>query len=266
MRDKNSNQETKKGFLFLKKNIADILVASHSHEPYIIAFRYSGDNVASQAHGTLIGFFEIDVHDEDSAYIVNFLASVAKKEYFANVRRGPVESFEAALHKVNVALSELVKHGNISWLGHLHGALGILVKTTLHFSVTGEGSIFLFRDKTFRSISEGLIDENAEPHPLKTFVEIASGELFPEDRALFLSPSVWRLFSPGDIERGASRFTPDVLERFLRTALVNELDSAAAILITCEEDDAPAPPLKKEGVKTKAGNSAIKNAFSDEFE
>lgn len=75
------------------------------------------------------GIFEIDDSSEDSKYIVNFLFSVAKNEYFCNPRRGATESFEAALHKINVALAEIVKHGNIRWLGKLHGTIAILRET-----------------------------------------------------------------------------------------------------------------------------------------
>ncbi|MEP7162527.1 MAG: hypothetical protein ABI747_02060 [Candidatus Moraniibacteriota bacterium] len=263
MHAKRESFEKKKIPSFLKKNIADILVASHTHEPYVIVFRYSGDNVAADRLGTFVGFFEVEIHDEDAAYIVNFLASVAKKEYFANIRRGPIESFEAALHKVNVALSELVKHGNVSWLGRLNGALAILVGNTLHFSVTGEGTISLFRGGMLRNISNGLTDDESEPHPLKTFVEVASGDLFSGDRVFLLSPSVWTLFTPADIEKNATRFSPEALERFLRTALVNELDSAATVLITCEE----APEIKTPSAKPaeEKAPKELSNVFSEEL-
>ena len=77
-------------------------------EHFIKIFRHEGDNVASATLGTLLGVFEIDDSSEDSKYIVNLLVSVAKNEYFCNPRRGAVESFEAALHKINVALAEIV--------------------------------------------------------------------------------------------------------------------------------------------------------------
>lgn len=141
----------------LERTVSDILVAENrSAEPFVKTFVLSGDNVTKMDLGTLVGVLEIEEKSEDSAYIVNFLASVAKKEYFSNPRRGPIESFEATLHKINVALTELVKHGNISWLGKLHGALGILEKNHFHFSVTGEGSILLFRGDSCMEISEGL--------------------------------------------------------------------------------------------------------------
>ena len=149
----------------LEKITTEIQVANgRATEPFIKVFNYSGENVAASALGTLVGVLEVAERSEDSAYIVNFLASVAKKEYFSNPRRGAIESLEAALHKINLALAELVKHGNIAWLGKLHGTLGILEKNNFHFSVTGEANILLLRNGTFSSISEGLAsDESFSP-------------------------------------------------------------------------------------------------------
>ncbi len=234
MRSRTDSRSGKTAPAPLEKHFREIVVGSgRSQEPYIIAFHYASDNIAGSALGTLFGFFEVEIHDQDAAYIVNFLASVAKKEYFANPRRSPVESFEAALHKINVALAEIVKHGNVSWLGHLHGALGAVSHNALNFSVTGEGEIYLAREEALRSISEGLADTESEPHPLKTFTEVSSGELFDGDLVFALSPSIWSLFSPEDLRRSLNRLGPAGFEQFLRTALINELPVAAVALITC---------------------------------
>ncbi len=264
MRQRIDDRSKKSPPAVLEKNFKEIVVGNgRSQEPYIIAFHYSSDNVASQGLGTLFGFFEVEIHDQDAAYIVNFLASVAKKEYFANPRRHPVESFESALHKVNVALAEIVKHGNISWLGHLHGAIGTVSGNTLHFSVTGDGGIYLAREDTLHSISDGLANTDSEPHPLKTFTEVSSGELFDADLILALSPSVWSLFSPDDLRRSLHRLGPAGFEQFLRTALVNELPVAAVILLTCSAPvEIRRVPEKKES-QSKRAALGLENVWSD---
>lgn len=233
----------------LEKLFKEIVVGTgRAQEPYIIAFHYASDNVAGKDLGTLFGFFEVEIHDQDAAYIVNFLASVAKKEYFANPRRSPTDSFDAALHKINVALAEIVKHGNVSWLGHLHGALGAVSHNMIHFSVTGEGELYLARQENFHSISTGLADTGSEPHPLKTFTEVSSGELFDGDLVIALSPSIWSLFSPEELARSLNRLGPAGFEQFLRTALINELPVAAAAILLCSAPVEVVKPLpiKKE--------------------
>lgn len=209
-------------------------------EPYIIAFHYKSDNVAGKPLGTLFGFFEVEVHDEDAAYIVNFLASVAKKEYFTNPRREVNESFETTLHKINVALAELAKEGNVSWLGHLHGILGAVSEGTVHFSATGDGVLALVRENSLRPISDGLAEVTSEPHPLKTFTEVSSGKLLPNDVLLALSPAVWTLFTPEDLKKNLVRLGNAGFEQFLRTALINELPVAGAVMVKVTAVDLPA--------------------------
>lgn len=229
-------QEKTKPLPELKTSVTEILVVSgRSFQPFIRTFSSTGENISRANLGTLVGVFEIDDQSEDSAYIVNFLASVAKKEYFNNPRRGAVESFEAALHKINLALAELVKHGNITWLGKLHGALGVLEKNSFHFSITGHAKILLLRNGNLADIGEGLASEESHIHPIKTFVEVSSGRLTAEDQILLGSPEILALFSLEELAKHASRMDRERFTRFLKTALVNELDMSGLMVIDVSE-------------------------------
>lgn len=221
----------------LRSQVTEILVANgRSFQPFIRTFHYTGENITKSNLGTLIGVFEIDEMSDDCAYIVNFLASVAKKEYFSNSRRGAIESFEAALHKINLALSELVKHGNVSWLGKFHGTLGVLEKNNIHFSVTGQAAILLVRNDGISDISAGLASEESHIHPIKTFVEVSSGRLNLDDRVLLTSPELLALFSLEELVKNVRRMDNEQFMQFLKTALVNELDMAGTILVDVAEE------------------------------
>lgn len=220
----------------IHSSVTEVLVANgRAFQPFIRTFRYTGENVSKANLGTLLGVFEIDDQSEDSAYIVNFLASVAKKEYFNNPRRGAIESFEAALHKINLALAELVKHGNVTWLGKFHGALGILEKNNLHFSVSGQATILLFRNGTIADISDGLASDESHIHPIKTFVEVSSGRLSTNDQVLLSTPELPALFGLEDLNKHAVRLGNERFTQFLKTALVNELDMAGLMVIDVTE-------------------------------
>lgn len=249
----------------LTTSVTEILVANgRSFQPFIRTFSYTGENVTKAGLGTLVGVFEIDDQSEDSAYIVNFLASVAKKEYFSNPRRGAIESFEAALHKINLALAELVKHGNITWLGKLHGALGVLEKNNLHFSVTGQSKILLLRGENLSDISDGLASDESSIHPIKTFVEVSSGRLMAEDQALLTSPELLALFSLEELSRHAVRMDRERFTQFLKTALVNELDMAGLIVTDVYEGEVlsvPTPQDKPRATETTAP-VRVNNVFS----
>ncbi|MCW1888677.1 MAG: hypothetical protein KIH67_003945 [Candidatus Moranbacteria bacterium] len=250
----------------LSRSFHEILVADkRAYEPFVKVFQAVGENVSKLDLGSLVGVFEVDEKSEDAAYIVNFLASVAKKEYFNNPRRGPIESFEAALHKVNVALAELVKHGNVSWLGKLHGALAVVEKNNLHFSVTGEGAFLLLRQGQFSEISAGLASSESEVHPLKTFVEVSSGRLLEDDTLLLITPELLALFPLDYLTKQASRMTKEGFRQFLRTALINEIDMAAVMAIEFGSPLASTTPgisSKKAPKKEDTAPEVVLNAWS----
>lgn len=232
-----------------------------SFQPFIRTFNYTGENISKSNLGTLIGVFEIDEMSEDCAYIVNFLASVAKKEYFSNPRRGAIESFEAALHKINLALSELVKHGNVTWLGRLHGTLGVLEKNNLHFSVTGKAKILLFRNDSISDISDGLASEESHIHPIKTFVEVSSGRLSLDDRVILTSPELLALFSIDELTKNARRMDRDRFMQFLKTALINELDMSGVLLVDVQEETIALSPKAPKNPEVRSMKS-VANIFS----
>lgn len=220
----------------LERAVSEILVThGRSPDPFTKTFSYSGENIVKSNLGILVGLFEIDERSEESAYIVNHLASVAKKEYFANPRRGAIESFETTLHKVNIALAEFVRHGSVAWLGKLHGALAVFEKNSVHFSAAGDARILLFRNDAFTDIGEGLVSEASKLHPIKTFTEIASGRLLAEDKVILALPELFSLFSLEELRRSALRMDRAGFARFVKTALVNEFDRGGAIIIDLQE-------------------------------
>jgi hypothetical protein len=215
----------------------EILVArSRSVEPYLHQFSVLPENITQEPLGRLVGVFSVSDHSDSSAYIGNVITSVAKKEYYANTRRGAIESFEAALHRTNLALSELVKNGETRFMGHLHGVIAAIEHGNIHFSVTGEARILLFRDDAFMDIGEGLASEDAATHPMKTFVEISSGRLLPGDCLVITSPELLSLFSLEDLSTNARRLTPHgKFQAFLETAMVNDLRAGTALVIEAFE-------------------------------
>lgn len=248
----------------LEKSITEILVAhGRSFEPFIKTFSYTGENITKLGLGTLVGVFEVDEKSEDSAYIVNFLASVAKKEYFSNSRRGAVESFEASLHKINLALAELVKHGNIGWLGKFHGTLGVFEKNNFHFSATGEAKIILLRNNSINDIAFGLASEESHIHPIKTFIEVSSGRLMTGDKVILSAPELFRLFSFEDLRKNALRMDEERFTQFLKTALINELDMTGAIVADIKETQTS--PVRQTTQKEKKSETSSQKTIANVF-
>ncbi len=252
--------EKEKAFSFLEKEVGLITAINNPKlAPYIETFRHYPENILMQSLGVLSGFFKINDFSEESAYIVNFLSSILKKEYYANPKRPIESSFDSALRKVNLALSEIAKEGNISWLGKIDGCVCILEKNNLHFSVCGGGRVFLFRNQVFTEISKDMADLEEGPNPLKTFENVSSGRLEKDDKILICSDDIFEVLSIEDIRKEAVRQSKNKFSQFMKTALINSLDAVGAIIIDVFEKKEE----KKEEIpeKIEVSNVFSKKAF-----
>lgn len=256
-----NTEKVKDGLKELERTISPVLVVNNSAlKPYVELFEYSPENIYQQPLGSLVGFFEIKEYSDDSAYVVNFLTSVLKKEYYINPKRPVTESLDAALHKINLALSELAKHGNVEWLGKLNAAICVIEKNSAHFSVAGDASIFLYRGQTLTDISEGLASDTLEPHPLKTFVNVSSGRLEKNDRLLITAKDIFHILSLSDLKKNFQRFEDEKFVQFLKTALSNQLEMIASVVIEMKESVAEIAPKRFSANKK---TPKIANVFSE---
>lgn len=240
------NKSDKK-FLSLEPDFNDIFVSKEGKaDPFVEIFVEEPQNIAQQTLGTIAGVFEINDNSEKSSYVVNYLISVIKKEYFSVTKRGAIESFEASLHKANLVLAKLAEHGTVEWLGKLNAVCAVIEKNNIHFSQTGTAAMFLLRAKALTDISEA--EEHLEdPNPLKTFRDVVSGRLEDQDKLILTTDSIFTIFSPEELKKSALKFSQSEFIRFLKTALVNELERAAVLVVDIKEKELPklAPAPKK---------------------
>lgn len=243
----------------IKPGFDSVLVCNDRKlRPYIEIIIQEPENITHQNLGTLIGVLEVTDASEDSSYIVNYLVSVIKKEYFSRPKRGPIESLESALHKANLALSGLAEHGNVGWLGKLNALIAVTVKNSLHLSQAGTASALLLRSKILTDVSEGLASDEIEPHPLKTFVSVSSGRLEKDDKLIITTDSLFDIFSREEIKKSSLRFSDEEFVRFLKTALSNELPRAAILIASLKNQE----EVSKEVPKRSEGKNL--NAFSSD--
>jgi len=250
----------------LEKKISEIKIVNNKKlAPYIETVNFSYQNIDQRKLGTILGIFEIKDISEDSAYIVNFLASVAKKTYFANHHETALESFEATLYRLNLSLSEVAKHGNINWIGKIDAVLCSVNDSEIHFSVSGDAKVLLLRNNQLTEISAGLSPKDEAVNPIKTFTDIASGKLENDDKLIITTDDIFHVFTQIELEKHILSFTKKEFLRFLKTALINELDIAGTIVIDIDEklvEVEKAKPKKKEIDEEEIIEQSI-NAFSN---
>lgn len=251
-----NKKRTDKKILALESFFEPILICNNKKlKPHSEILIQEAENMTQKNLGTLVGVFEMTETSEESSYIANYIISVLKKEYFSNPKRAPLESFEAALHKGNLALSKLAEHGHVKWIGKLNAIVAIFEKNNLHLSQVGTASAFLLRGKTLTDISEGLASSESQHSPLKTFVNISSGRMENGDRLIITTEGIFDIFSSEELKKNALRFSYEEFVRFLKTALGNELERAAVLVADIQEKK-EAEPKKETPVRERF------NAFS----
>lgn len=136
--------------------------------------------------------------------LVDVVIAAIQREYFRDRERAPMQSFELALHQANLILHDAAERGVRDWMGYFHVAIGALVGKQLHVSVAGQASVWLARKTVMTCVSEGL-SHLPITNPLRTFSQVASGEVATRDVVLFATGNFENVFRPQDV----ARFTID---------------------------------------------------------
>ncbi|MDP2587863.1 MAG: hypothetical protein Q8P33_03780 [bacterium] len=140
--------------------------------------------------GELFVVLQIDHSTRSSPQVGDAIATILNHEYFRGNPTNVVQNLEDALHKTNEILSDLAARGEIHWIGKLHGIIGVFQKDSIHISATGRGRAFLIRDNEIAEVTAGLYDASRAASPMKTFENLASGELRDGDSLVLSTPGV----------------------------------------------------------------------------
>jgi hypothetical protein len=240
MKEKKENCTNENTLLAI--DVSNVFVVKNAkNRAFIEQFEYSSINFTQKDLGTILGFFAVRDEHSSSENIVNYLASEVKKQYFLPNQKSVEDKFESTLHHVNRVLEEVANVGNIEWIGHVDGAICVLTDTTIHMSVTGNAHVLLLRDNLLQNISDGLASKEAAQYPLKTFVDIASGDLCPNDKIIITSQELLDLIPFAELQKNAIRFGQENFIQFVQTALTNECTLASATIIDILPKEAPQP-------------------------
>lgn len=152
--------------------------------------------------GYLYAVAEIEDRGGVGRQLLELVMAAIQKEYYRDVRRGVSSSFELALHQANLILHDSAERGVKDWMGYFHVAVCVLVGHTLHVSVAGQATVSLARSGSLTEVSEGL-STYPVTNPLRTFSQVASGEVAPRD-VLYVGTANFRpLFRSEDLKRFA---------------------------------------------------------------
>ena len=127
-----------------------------------------------------------------STKVENIISQILEKNFKdANFS---LPEFEQTLREINESLGILSQDGENDWIGNLNALIGLVENNSLHITLTGNVSGYLIRKNKVSSLTEGLSQE-METNPMKTFMNITSGDLAEDDRIIIANLAFFNYIS-----------------------------------------------------------------------
>jgi hypothetical protein len=193
---------------------------SREKQAVAIAYEHIPRNPEEQAHGSLYAVLEIEDKTGHAEQIAESIIDALHNEFYLDTDREPLASFESALAKINEELAERSSEGQINWLGKLNGILAVLTGSTIHLTQAGKAEAYLYRGDHAMHITEDLAGDSV--NPLRTFINIASGDLAEDDRMALVTPGVFLKISKNELKRYVTENSPKNAVATLSQLLASE--------------------------------------------
>lgn len=204
----------------------------HGKKGVAITYEHIPRDIDERNHGSIYAVININAQTAEAEDIAELIIDAFHGEYYQDLTRDPLTSFEAALAKVNEELAEATHQGNVSWLKNLNAILAVLTDQTLHMSKAGKVEAYLYRGEKSSHISEDLAGDTM--NPLRTFINIASGDLIEGDKVAVVTPGVFFHVSKDELQKYTLDFQPRVAISHLADLLEgnsNEVNPNAILLL-----------------------------------
>ena len=179
------------------------------------SFCYEPENVFEKRLGYLfvVGQLQNPLPSVTKKFLDNLAAEIKKNYYSSPVKFSPEASLKNCLKKTNEFLEELVKKGDVSWLGNLNLAVFSLApykkdKFLVNFTKVGSMKILLLRPRQMTDIGKNLEFSEIEPYPLKIFSNIVSGKLLEQDAIAILTQNIFEYLSEKGLLQEIAKAAP----------------------------------------------------------
>jgi len=144
------------------------------------------------------------------------------------------ERFEHALKQVNLTYKTLKEKRGAKSVGSVSAIIAVFSGSELHLTQCSDAEAYLIRKGKLSLISEGLSGKSDD-----LFVNIASGELLPEDKILFSTSRLLRLATHSQLAQMCSEGVTEALDAIRELVLS---DNELSIGVTCVSTKLPHRP------------------------
>ncbi|MDD5731568.1 MAG: hypothetical protein PHU42_01635 [Patescibacteria group bacterium] len=222
--------------MFITK-VGKILSRQKNPDRYTLVSIFKPDSQQQKDHGTIYMIIEILSSDPTMGRVAKVIEKILIEKYYENLEDG-LTSFEATLKIINEKLASLADEGEIGWIGKINAVIAILEKNILHVTQTGTTEAYMVRGSTITHITENLSSASEKPNPLKTFINIASGELDLGDKVIISTSELFYHFSLDDLRRINAKFPPAIAAAYIVKMLrKEEIESINTLILELDESD-----------------------------
>lgn len=186
--------------IFLKPTQTEILIKGSQKEGHFDVFSYdysSDENKRRLGNLYIVGnvqhsnedFTDLNQEEKtgesDSTYVTNLVASLAKREYYANPDLSPKKAFSATLKKINDVVEEFFINKDVK----INIGIFALANESINISKIGKFKILLARDDKTIDILNNINLFTKEKVEEKEFSHVISGKIVHGDKILAFCPS-----------------------------------------------------------------------------
>ena len=217
--------------------VGKILSRQKHPDRFSIATVYKPQDPDQRDHGIIYITMEILNSDPAMNDIAKLIMDTITETYYKETG-DPLLSFELTLKAINEKLAALAEDGETGWIGKINAIIGVLSKNVLHLTQVGTAEAYMVRSNKITHVSEGLSTASERPHPLKTFLNIASGDLEIGDKILCSTAELFYHFSQEELRRIIAKFSPATAAAYIVKVLrKEEIESISTLVfeLTTEE-------------------------------
>src|SRR3989344_7825222 len=161
--------------IFIKPDSKEIVFRGKPEDGHVDVFSYNYEDNAATNLGGLFIVGQVQPATEDTSYMVNLVASLAKREYYSKSDIAPKEAFSKTLKKINEVLQDFFKNKDLD----VNIGIFAVAGENIFISRLGKFKIFLARDNKNVDILNNINLFNKEHIQEKEFSNVISGKILP---------------------------------------------------------------------------------------
>ena len=170
--------------ILIKPSSKEIILRSKPEDGHVDVFSYNYEGTSSNNLGSLFIVGHIQPASEDTSYMINLVASLAKREYYSKTDVAPKDAFSKTLKKINEVLQDFFRNKDL----RVNIGLFAVAGENIFISRLGKFKIILGRDNQDIDILNNINLFAKEHIQEKEFSNVISGKIMPQDKIFAFYP------------------------------------------------------------------------------